>query len=663
MTAMQVLGWAIVHSLWQEALAAAGLAALLAIVPAQAARIRYALGVAALALMLALPVATGVELRRESPRAAGLQSAASGVVPALAGPLASGSGAEGTPGVGRSAASAVAASPLVTRVRSALQPALPWVVVLWLGGVLVLSLRLASGWVTARRLATVGTRPAPQARVAALARLAARLRVTRPVRVLESAVVQVPAVIGWLRPVILLPASALTGLTPLQLDALLAHELAHVRRHDYLVNLLQTAIETLLFYHPAVWWVSRRVREEREHCCDDLAVAACGDAHFYATALLGMERLRVDAPAFALAAGGGSLMGRIRRLVAPPEAEIFPRWIAGVVVVVTLVLAIGGGAGLGGATVVPRPQAVLPASPDAARRGSADPIVSVLVQRLAGDEAEGARAEAAERLRRYPDRAVVNALVRAARSDPAAEVRREAVEALGDNPFPAASDSLLTLARTVEDARTRREAVEQLGQRGDPRGLETLIAIARDDSDEGVQREAMKALGDLHDGRAFPLLAELARHHRASEGRRDAVEALGELGGPDSTALLLEAIALQDADSRVQREAVETLGHLRGPRALEPLERLARTHPNEDVRREAVLRYAKVADPRTAVGLLQERLANDRSPDVQWEALYRLAQLPDRVGIPALIEAARTHPDRDVQAEARRRVRESSKTR
>src|SRR5207245_10148390 len=137
-----------------------------------------------------------------------------------------------------------------------------------------------------------GTRPAPQACIAALHRLAARLRVSRPVRLLQSTLVQVPAVLGWVRPVILLPASALTGLTPLQLEVLLAHELAHVRRYDYLVNLIQSAIEILLFYHPAVRWVSRRVREEREHCCDDLAVAVCGDAHLYARALLMMESLR-----------------------------------------------------------------------------------------------------------------------------------------------------------------------------------------------------------------------------------------------------------------------------------------------------------------------------------------------------------------------------------
>src|SRR3989454_6019086 len=194
------------------------------------------------------------------------------------------------PVVPESPAAAVAAA----RLRTTIEPTLPWIVVVWFGGVLVLSLRLTSGWLVARRLGRTATHPVPEACREALARLAARLRVTRPVRVLESAVIQVPAVIGWLRPVILLPASALTGLTPLQLDALLAHELAHVRRYDYLVNLLQSAVETLLFYHPAAWWVSRRVREEREHCCDDLAVAACGgDAHVYATALLGMEQLRL----------------------------------------------------------------------------------------------------------------------------------------------------------------------------------------------------------------------------------------------------------------------------------------------------------------------------------------------------------------------------------
>src|SRR5256886_10812666 len=175
--------------------------------------------------------------------------------------------------------------------------------------------------------------------------ISARLRVTRPVRVLESALVQVPAVVGWLRPVILVPASALTGLTPLQLDALLAHEIAHVRRYDYIVRVLQSVIETLLFYHPAVWWVSRRVGEEREHCCDDLAVAVCGDAQMYAQALVGMERLRGTEPAFVLTTARGSLLYRVRRLVGPAPAATPPPWGAGVVVA-ALPLGLGGGARL-----------------------------------------------------------------------------------------------------------------------------------------------------------------------------------------------------------------------------------------------------------------------------------------------------------------------------
>ncbi len=146
-------------------------------------------------------------------------------------------------------------------------------------------------------------------------------------------------VIGWVRPVILLPASALTGLTPQQLEAIIAHELAHIRRHDYLINMLQALVETLLFYHPAVWWVSRRIRQEREHCCDDLAVAVCGDAFAYARALLEMERLRAAGPQLAVAANGGLLMNRIQRLIGaqPQHTNRFAGLFAGVIALMTVV--------------------------------------------------------------------------------------------------------------------------------------------------------------------------------------------------------------------------------------------------------------------------------------------------------------------------------------
>ena len=131
-----------------------------------------------------------------------------------------------------------------------------------------------------------------------------------------SARVASALVFGWLKPVIVLPAAALGRLTEAEIEALLAHELAHVVRCDFLVNLLQTVAECVLFYHPLVWWVSARMREERELCCDDFAVAVCRDEVLYSKALLRLEELRMEP---ALAATGGRLALRIRRLLAGPE--------------------------------------------------------------------------------------------------------------------------------------------------------------------------------------------------------------------------------------------------------------------------------------------------------------------------------------------------------
>jgi len=182
------------------------------------------------------------------------------------------------------------------------------------------------------------------------------------VRVLSTAMAEVPTTLGWLRPVVLLPVSALTALTPEQIELLIAHELAHVRRHDYLVNLIQTAVETVLFYHPAVWWVSGRIRTERESCCDDLAVAACGNVERYVEALAALEGLRVGRLGVVLAADGGSLLHRIRRLVnrgrEPREAP--PAWL-GALVAPAVVLAAVFSAASPQAADAPKPAAASPA--------------------------------------------------------------------------------------------------------------------------------------------------------------------------------------------------------------------------------------------------------------------------------------------------------------
>jgi uncharacterized protein (TIGR03435 family) len=142
------------------------------------------------------------------------------------------------------------------------------------------------------------------------------------VRLLVSALVQVPTVVGWLRPVILVPVGALGGLPAEQLEALLRHELAHIRRHDYLVNILQSVAEALLFYHPAVWWVSGHIRAERELCCDDVAVSVSGDALTYARALVQLESYRPAHLGAAVAANGGSLADRIARLLGQSRPSV-----------------------------------------------------------------------------------------------------------------------------------------------------------------------------------------------------------------------------------------------------------------------------------------------------------------------------------------------------
>ncbi len=346
----QVLGWALLHFLWQGALVALLYASLRVILQRRTANVRYAVACGALVLMLASPIATALIIKRSFPQPQPL--AQSQDVPAswktdeaLAGQAINAQAVEPVTWTAATPAPAqAAATDEGLALRQRLAKALPWLVSIWLAGVLFLSLRVLGGWVMAQRLKNWKTVPATEMWQRSVEQLSQRLKVSRTVRLCESIVAEVPTVIGWLRPVILVPVSAFVGLSPQQIEALLAHELAHIRRHDYLINLLQTAIETLLFYHPAVWWVSRQIRIEREHCCDDLAVAACGNVLTYARALAELEELRGKSaalPQLAVAADGGgrgSLLKRIQRLIGTPVSphQRSSAWLASIVAIATI---------------------------------------------------------------------------------------------------------------------------------------------------------------------------------------------------------------------------------------------------------------------------------------------------------------------------------------
>jgi len=196
---------------------------------------------------------------------------------------------------------------------------LSWVVVIWLVGTIAFWVRLIGSWVVAAGMRSTRVWPAPKEWQHILSELGVRIGLFRPVRLLISAVVQVPTVVGWLRPIVLMPIGALSGLPPEHIEALLLHELAHVRRYDYLVNILQGIAETLLFYHPAVWWVSSHIRTERELCCDDVAVSVTGDVLTYARALAELESFRPAHLNAVIAVNGGSLAARIARLLSLPQ--------------------------------------------------------------------------------------------------------------------------------------------------------------------------------------------------------------------------------------------------------------------------------------------------------------------------------------------------------
>ncbi|MHA7628804.1 M56 family metallopeptidase [Corallococcus sp. M7] len=332
---LEAVGWALVHLVWQGALVAVALALALRWVGRRSANLRYALACGALGIMLALPVATAWRhaSRAAESRPVARTAAITRTVAPMAAPVA--------PALTRQPASRplsvkeTATLPRLDGVFQQVGEHLPWLVLAWGLGVAASSLRLLKGWMGLRRQVDEAVHASWewQQRLEVLAR---RLNLTRPVRLLVSSKLDVPSTLGWLKPVVLVPTATLTGLAVRELELVLAHELAHIRRHDFAVNVVQTLVETLLFYHPAVWWMSQVIRVERENCCDDLAVRQGPGALPYARALTALEALRLqgmDAQGPAMSALGGSLKDRVRRLVVAPNSRCSSRWAAGVSIV------------------------------------------------------------------------------------------------------------------------------------------------------------------------------------------------------------------------------------------------------------------------------------------------------------------------------------------
>jgi beta-lactamase regulating signal transducer with metallopeptidase domain len=300
---VDLVGLTLLHFLWQGCLLGIGLWAALFCARRSDARVRYSMCCGALIALALCPIGTAIALRPTAVEA---------------GPTSFRSGTN------------VVSNPVVPSLRPVIVEAspsrelgelLPTIVLVWGLGVTVLSVRLTGGLWVVERLRRLWSRPAPPEWQAKLDSLRSSLGISRQIRLMVSERVKVPIAMGVFRVVVIVPASLLMRFPSDQVECLLLHELAHVRRHDYLVNLIQSCIETLLFYHPVVWWVSHTLRAEREHCCDEIVIRSTGNSRLYARALTQLEHQLNQIPQLSMSARGGHLMNRVARILSTKQAQ------------------------------------------------------------------------------------------------------------------------------------------------------------------------------------------------------------------------------------------------------------------------------------------------------------------------------------------------------
>jgi len=320
---VQAIAWTLIHFCWQAAAIAVVYRALSLLAARRSSNTRYLLALGTLLLMVAVSVATfAFEMRA---------GASSMTVPGTVNALGTSTFPPVTPHYSTtqpSAPTAAAAQP-----RAALNPSilglpnLPISVLrfidgLWLLGVLTLALRSLGGWWLIGRLRASATVEASAAVLASFRRISAALGLRRQVLLRISSAIAGPVTVGALRALVLLPLSAATSLGTEELEVVLAHELAHVRRADFFWNLVQTVAETLFFFHPAVWWLAGRIRQERELCCDDLALTVCPNPVVYANALFELEQQRSRQLNLAMALDGHQPAGALRMRIARILGEV-----------------------------------------------------------------------------------------------------------------------------------------------------------------------------------------------------------------------------------------------------------------------------------------------------------------------------------------------------
>ena len=305
---VQAIGWSLLHSLWQGTLLAIVLAGLLLLMPKFSADTRYLI----IAMFMALFVATiPINFVRQYEPVVNL-------------PVESMDGVYTSPNTSNHAFSSEnvkdadnIAGAASNRFANYFEQHLPLLVTLWLLGMLIFLLRYLGQLVYVQRLKHHGVRSFPSQWNEIIDKLEQQLKISMRVRYFESLRISTPMTIGWLKPVVLFPVGLVARLTPAEVEFILLHELAHIKRNDYLINILQSLVTILLFFHPAAWWMSRLLHQERENCCDDLVVRLSGQRNSYASTLINLQEQKLKTMKTSLAITGtkSGFSQRILRLL------------------------------------------------------------------------------------------------------------------------------------------------------------------------------------------------------------------------------------------------------------------------------------------------------------------------------------------------------------
>lgn len=303
------LGWTLIHSIWQILLIGITLKVLLTLYKNHSSNLKYSLSVSAFYLILIASAITFISYINldNSTKYAVYNSISTefSEVQLNQSDL--------------SKHSYISGQTFISNIGELISTNIQFVVGVWLAGLFVFYFRMAGSYWYVHRLKTRNLFPIDDEWDIQIKDLAQKLQINKIIRIAQSTTIKIPMVIGHLKPVILLPIGLMSSLPYNQVEAILLHELAHVKRNDYLVNLIKSIVEVLFFYHPVLWWVSSKIDEEREHCCDDLTIQVSSQKSALQKALLNIQKLNINTnkPTYIAAAlfkNKHQLLKRIKRM-------------------------------------------------------------------------------------------------------------------------------------------------------------------------------------------------------------------------------------------------------------------------------------------------------------------------------------------------------------